>query len=274
MPLTTHAAETGHLLKGSGSQIYWLATDGRRYVFPDHPTLQSWLVQEETTGEVLSDEELADHPIAGNITMRPGNSLVRFTSNPTMYVVARGGELRPVSDALAQAFYGMMWQTKLQTLDVTQFQNYRVGKAIQYTSEFEPVAEMSFVMTPDTEIKLQQAAGLLPQSKLPFMADVSFTADQEKIYPPSKPSVVTYKVTVKKTNTSLGNLRINIYNNENGLEKTCLASDICNFVIDYINVNVPITDRYYAIVTNEKSESVNRVYSPFLTVTPSKGLTE
>src|SRR3989339_1221602 len=105
--LPAQAAPLSAYIKGSGPTVYWHASNGRRYVLPNARTFQSWQTSPPQTVTTIGDVELYTLPIGGNVTYRPGSRLVKITTDPKVYAVARYGVLRWVtSEAAAQALYG------------------------------------------------------------------------------------------------------------------------------------------------------------------------
>src|SRR4051812_39817333 len=67
-PPSALAASAGDLIKGSLSTVYYLATDGQRYTFPDEKTYKTWYGSDFSKVMTISDSALADIALAGNIT--------------------------------------------------------------------------------------------------------------------------------------------------------------------------------------------------------------
>jgi len=86
-------ASAGDLIKMDGlSSVYYLAADGKRYVFPSEATYFSWY--SDFSGVVtISQSELESYPLGKNVTMRPGTKLVKITTNPKVFAVTPGGNL-------------------------------------------------------------------------------------------------------------------------------------------------------------------------------------
>ena len=94
MPFSARAAdlENGDLIKGSLSTVYYY-WDEERYTFPNEKTFMTWFADFDDVEEI-SDSDLADIPLAGNIVYRPGTYMVKIDSDPKTYVVGRDGEIR------------------------------------------------------------------------------------------------------------------------------------------------------------------------------------
>jgi hypothetical protein len=267
MPLASHAAPAGHFIKGDGDTIYWLGIDNKRYVFTDEVTIQSWLSQDNTQGEILAPDILATYPIGGAMTVRPGVFMVRFTSAPTVYVVTHGAVLHAMSDDMAAAYGGTDWKLKVQSLDVALFTNYRVGQPLKYVSDYDPNLEASLAATPDVEIANKLAMGTLAKSPSPFTGTVTFTQVAS-----SSPQTATALVTVTKTNAPIANLRIDIYNDSGAIIMSCLATDTCRFSVDLNTLKTDTIIHPYAIVSNERGETLDKATAPGIILTPPSSL--
>lgn len=147
------AATMGTYIKGSRSTVYWYATDGRRYVLPNERTFNSWMGTTYSPVVTLSDTELYTLPIGGNVTYRPGYRLVKITSDPRVYAVARYGVLRWVSsESVARDLYGPNWNRLVDDIPVEFFTNYTVGSPIYSSYEYSRDTEYSNVTTPNDNI--------------------------------------------------------------------------------------------------------------------------
>ncbi|KAA0205960.1 hypothetical protein EDM68_03765 [Candidatus Uhrbacteria bacterium] len=270
LPVATRAAELepGQFVRSSDGTVYWFAENERRYVFPDGATLQSWLGGTPGMLNDASDVDLEQYPVGGPMTMRPGSRLVRFASDPTVYVVTRGAVLRAATPELASAFYGSEWLLNVETLSVALFSNYRVGAPLVYTSDFDRSAELAAASMPERDLELRRANGLLPSSTAPLKADVKTTVDPIVVHPPEQPTIVSFRVTVSKPNTDIANLRTDIFRENGPWIKACRGIDLCVQDIDYQLITKDIEDRFYAIVSNDRGETLPRAYSPLITVRP------
>jgi subtilisin family serine protease len=110
--------------------VYYCGVDGKRYVFPNTQTYFTWYADFSMVKEV-SLEMLSSLPIGGNVTARPGVRMLKIQSDPRVYVVARGGVLRPVAnEAQAELLYGKDWAKKVFDLSDAFFVNYRLGESL------------------------------------------------------------------------------------------------------------------------------------------------
>lgn len=122
---------SGTLIKSTDSDaVYYCGADGKRYVFPNAGTYASWY-EDFLSVQTISPPELAAVSLGKNVTYRPGVKLVKIQSDPHVYAVAPGGELRWVSSPeIAQTLYGERWVDLVQDLPVTFFGSYHVGDPI------------------------------------------------------------------------------------------------------------------------------------------------
>jgi len=122
------AASAGDLIKMDGlSSVYYLGADGKRYVFPNESTYFSWY--SDFSGVVtISQSELESYNLGKNVTMRPGTSLVKITTNPNVYAVTPGGDLLLIpSEEVAMALYGEAWASRVVDIADSFFTNYEIA---------------------------------------------------------------------------------------------------------------------------------------------------
>lgn len=129
----------GDLIRGqSFNAVYYMGTDGFRYVFPNDKAYFTWYTDFSTV-KFITDAELAKIQIGGNVTYKPGVKMVKINTDPRTYAVDEGGTLRHVSsEAVAVAMYGSNWNTKIDDIADGFFSNYILGDAINSTTEFVP----------------------------------------------------------------------------------------------------------------------------------------
>jgi hypothetical protein len=120
----------GKLIKGSTPALYYCGADGKRYVFPNSNTYNTWYA--DFSGVVtLSDADLAKFMLGGNVTYRPGARLVKIQTDPKVYAIARGGVLRWVtSESVATRLYGANWNRMVDDVPDAFFVNYKIGAQI------------------------------------------------------------------------------------------------------------------------------------------------
>ena len=150
----SYAASTNSLIKGSGATVYWNASNGKRYVFPNIKTFWSWYPTSMLDSvQKISDSELASIPLGGNVTYRPGYKLIKITTDPRVYAVSRYGILRWIAnESVAQQLYGWDWTSKIEDVPDAFFSNYTIGAPIYSTSDFNVSAEYNGVYNPSDSI--------------------------------------------------------------------------------------------------------------------------
>ncbi|MCC7522226.1 hypothetical protein IT407_00265 [Candidatus Uhrbacteria bacterium] len=140
-PLASQAAVTGafapgDLIKASGPAVYYFASNGKRYVFPNDKTYFTWYTNFDGIKQI-SDRALGLIPIGGNVTYRPGFKMVKITTDPRTYAVDQGGVLRHVkTEQLAETLFGLSWASRIDDIPDGFFVNYRVGNPIEMASEY------------------------------------------------------------------------------------------------------------------------------------------
>ena len=104
--------------------------DGKRYVFPNESTYFSWY--SDFSGVVtIPSSELQSYPLGGNVTMRPGTTLVKITTDPSVYAVEPNGVLRKIqSESQAAALYGSNWNKRIVDIADSFFTNYTIGQVL------------------------------------------------------------------------------------------------------------------------------------------------
>ncbi len=124
-PTADAAASAGDLIKMDGlSSIYYLASDGKRYVFPNEQTYFSWY-SDFSSVVTVSQSELESYPLGKNVTIRPGTKLIKITTNPKVYAVESNGKLSWVpSETIAKALYGDNWAKRIVDVADSFWNNY------------------------------------------------------------------------------------------------------------------------------------------------------
>src|SRR3989339_1163970 len=143
------AATSGDLIKikctGTNASVcqavHYLGANGKRYVFPNEKTYKTWYADFSSVKEI-SQTEMESYPIGGNATYRPALKMVKITTDPKVYAVAKGGTLRWVqTEAIAVALYGSTWNKQIDDVPDVFFTNYTLGGDVTGTSSFDKVAE-------------------------------------------------------------------------------------------------------------------------------------
>ncbi|PIR66749.1 MAG: hypothetical protein COU51_02340 [Parcubacteria group bacterium CG10_big_fil_rev_8_21_14_0_10_36_14] len=170
--------QSGDLIKASLPAVYYYATDGKRYVFPNEKTYNTWY--DGFTGvKTITDSELAVIQIGGNAVYRAGVKLIKIQTDPKVYAVAKDGVLRWIkTESIAVALYGADWAKKVEDVPDAFFTNYTIGADIGSADNYNPTAEK----TSDTEPITTGVAPVEPVQVVP---------------------VATYKWNIKEVNSDL-----------------------------------------------------------------------
>lgn len=136
------ALAPGDLIRGSSfSAVYYYGKDGMRYVFPNDKTYFTWYTNFNGV-KWLSDADLSTIQIGGNVTYKPGVKMLKINSDPKVYALARGGELRAVaSEDIAKSLYGNNWNKMIDDVSDGFFSNYHIGSVIDLPSRYDAAAE-------------------------------------------------------------------------------------------------------------------------------------
>jgi len=161
-PLASQAASGNFvavdLIKGSMDTVYYFASNGKRYVFPNSKTYFTWY-KDFSGVRTISDGQLSTIPLGGNVTYRPGYKMVKVTTDPRTYVIDQGGVLRWVqSEQLAQTLYGISWKNQIDDLPDPFFINYRVGTPIQVAADYQAGNVMTLTTTISQDKQFDETA--------------------------------------------------------------------------------------------------------------------
>ena len=98
----------------SGAAVYYIGSDGMKYVFPDQKTYSTWYKNFNDVVRV-SVSELDMYPDGGAVTYRAGTKLVTHMNTAKIYAVSPGGILHWIpTAAVAEALYGPTWYTMVE----------------------------------------------------------------------------------------------------------------------------------------------------------------
>lgn len=180
--LPTDAAElsTGDLIKSPDtSDVYYYGADGKRYAFPNEKTFFTWYDAFNVT--TLTASEVAAIPFGGVVTYRPGERMVKLTTDPKTYAVDMGGVLRWVtSEQVAAELYGAAWADKIDDLPDTFFATYTLGDPIAGLADFNPPArrDASPSITADKSLMPPEEPTPMPQ---PENGAITFTSSHQTL---------------------------------------------------------------------------------------------
>jgi plastocyanin len=129
-------ASDGDPLTTADAAVYYFGADGKRYVFPNQNTYDTWYSGFSNV-KIVGLDQLGGIPIGGNVTYRPGVKMVKVTTDPKVYVVSKNGILRAIkSEAVAAALYGTNWNQQVHDLPDAFFVNYKLGADVNVAGDF------------------------------------------------------------------------------------------------------------------------------------------
>src|SRR3989344_310666 len=97
-----------------GAAVYYIGSDGKKYVYPDAKTYMTWYTNFDDVVRV-SVTELDLYPDGGAVTYRAGTKLVKHENTAKTYALSSGGMLHWIPDeATAKSLYGNDWAKRIQ----------------------------------------------------------------------------------------------------------------------------------------------------------------
>lgn len=119
-------------IKGvKGAAVYQIGNDGRKYVYPDQNTFNTWYDDFSDVLEVeLEDIDSVDD--GGTVTFQPGTRLITHQNTAKVYAVGEDGELTYIpNEETARRFYGNLWYQLVSDIDPGLFAiAYRIRQGI------------------------------------------------------------------------------------------------------------------------------------------------
>lgn len=261
--LSAQAVVSNTLIKGSSPAVYWYASNGKRYVFPNLKTYYTWFTSNDFGRvQVISDYELSQIPLGGNVTYRGGAKLVKVTTDPRVYAVSRYGTLRWVtSEYLAAQLYGQNWRWQVEDVPDAFFVNYTMGSPIYSASDFNVSNEYNGVSTPTDNISnlwANPVTPYVPSYPYPnypngypyygynyndgFTGSTYVSGSITNRWMSGDQEAITYTATVYNRNTALKNIFIQILDANTGSEVgRCSGTESCSATLasrEYKNANL------------------------------------
>lgn len=112
------------------STVYYCGNNGKRYVFPNMNTFYTWF-SDFSSVVIVDAATLAQIPLGGNVTYKPGSRMIKLTTDPKVYAVDNGGVLRHVtSEAVAVQLYGDNWASFVDDVSDAFLADYTYGDPI------------------------------------------------------------------------------------------------------------------------------------------------
>ncbi|MCI0479135.1 Ig-like domain-containing protein [Candidatus Uhrbacteria bacterium] len=114
----------------SDTAVYYYATDGKRYVFPNEKTYFTWYADFSKV-KIIPIDQMSLIPIGGNVTYRPGTRMVKFQTDVKTYIVTRGGVLRwAMTEDVARGWFGEDWNRHVDDVSEAFYVNYTFGNPV------------------------------------------------------------------------------------------------------------------------------------------------
>ena len=115
-PVKAATYSAGDLLAVEGqadAAVYYIGSDGMKYVFPDSKTYFTWYENFDDVMRVsVADLDMYDD--GGAVTYRPGTKLVTHMNTAKVYAVSPGGTLHWIaSEEIASNLYGADWGSRI-----------------------------------------------------------------------------------------------------------------------------------------------------------------
>lgn len=137
LPVSQHSliklADDGDPSTQQDSAVYYVGSDGLRHAFSNSKTYFSWYCDFSQVRNV-SPSELASIGLGRNIPYRSGTKLVKFTTDPKVYLVIENAILRAIPDEqTASKLFGTQWNKNVDDISDAFYLDYTFGSAITAT---------------------------------------------------------------------------------------------------------------------------------------------
>lgn len=97
-----------------GAAVYYIGSDGKKYVYPDMKTYMTWYENFDAVVRVPVSE-LDMYMDGGAVTYRAGTKLIKHENTAKTYALSPGGMLHWIPDeATAKSLYGNDWAKRVQ----------------------------------------------------------------------------------------------------------------------------------------------------------------
>lgn len=214
VPAANAGTYTNTLVKGPGPAVYWVADNGKRYVFPNIQTFWSWYPTDKLKEvKTLTISQLAEIPLGGLVAYRPGAKLIKFQSSPKVYAVSRYGILHWISNpSIAALHYGFNWASKVEEVPDAFASSYTIGDPLQNVWDFNGGNEYNTVTNPSLNLLQDLPTG-------------SLSLNLSK-YEVAKGESAVLKAELA-ANSQLDKIKINLLTDKNVLLKTCNSQTAC-----------------------------------------------
>ncbi len=137
------ACPTGADVSHPCRAVYFYGHDGKRHAFSNEKVYFTWYADFYGV-RTISANEMASLPLGRNVVYRPGSKPVKFLTDPKLYAVGLGGELRWItSESVAAALYGPEWNKRADDISDAFYVDYRFGLQVASAADFSPQAELA-----------------------------------------------------------------------------------------------------------------------------------
>lgn len=112
------------------STVYYCGDDGARYAFQNERVFFTWFDNFDSV-EYVTTQEMADIPLRGVVTYRPGVRMIKVVTSNRVYAVSENQTIRWVqSEEAAARIYGSDWADHIDDVETSMFTLYNVGEPI------------------------------------------------------------------------------------------------------------------------------------------------
>lgn len=134
--------------------VYYIGADGLRHAFPGNTVYFSWYCDFSRV-KTVSANVMGQIGLGKNITYRPGLRLVKFRTDPKVYLVQTNRTLRPIQDeATARALRGTNWSKQVLDINDAFYGDYQVGAPILIGDVGNPTAFQSNANYPSSQMEI------------------------------------------------------------------------------------------------------------------------
>ncbi len=189
-----YAASAGDLVRCPDfSSVYFLAHDGKRYVFPNEQIYKSWYSDFDAV-KTISCANLGLLPLGDRVMYQPGTSLVKIPSDPSVFVIEDNDIVREIPDeATAVALFGNDWSSRVDDVSEAFWSSFTQGEPLASKEVPEgtiledhlnklfrvrddgTAIEVDSLLTADQEIVLREHALHIDDIELRMGVDITLT---------------------------------------------------------------------------------------------------
>ncbi len=147
--------DDGDLETQADSAVYYVGSDGRRHAFSNAKVFFTWYSDFAGVVEV-SLEDIATIPLGANVTYKPGVRMVKFMTDPKVYVVSKGGVLHWVqTEDAAKELYGELWNQNVDDISDAFYLNYKISSDyVAGIADYDPAEHRASVVYPSDSLNL------------------------------------------------------------------------------------------------------------------------